>query len=105
MIAAKVIDASAAVTLKLPVAVTPPCVSFTRNESSGRCRTVWFSSASTSKTGIRPTRLADRMNMKSVRSSGVQVRTHFDPTFGCAIASRTNSTTSSSAFAAPAGAA
>ena len=40
MIAKNAIVASAAVTLKFPVAVVLPCVSIVRNESSGRCRTV-----------------------------------------------------------------
>ena len=40
MIAKNVIVASAAVTLKLPVAVVPPCVTSARNESAGRCNTV-----------------------------------------------------------------
>ena len=43
------------------------------------------------------------MKTKNVRISGVQVLTHFLPTFGCTIESRTNSTTASSAFMKPDG--
>ena len=46
---------------------------------------------------------AARMNRKSVSSSGVHVRTHFDPTLGCTIESRMNSTTASRAFMNPRG--
>ncbi len=41
--------------------------------------------------------------MKKVRISGVHVFTHFRPTFGSVISSRTNSTTNSSAFMNPFG--
>ncbi len=47
--------------------------------------------------------LAPRMKKKNVRKSGVHVTTHFDPTLGCEIESRTNSTTASSAFMDPVG--
>jgi hypothetical protein len=40
MIVTNVIVASAAVTLKLPVAVGPPCSTCAMNDSSGRCSTV-----------------------------------------------------------------
>jgi hypothetical protein len=60
MMVKKVMVASAAVTLKLPVAVTPPCDTGEKNESSARGCTVWLSSASTSKIGIRPIALAPR---------------------------------------------
>ena len=40
MMVKNVIVASAAVTLKLPVAVVPPCSTCAMNDSSGRCSTV-----------------------------------------------------------------
>ena len=51
MIRKNVIVASAAVTLKLPVAVTPPCSTRAKNDSSGRCRKEWLMSAARSKIG------------------------------------------------------
>src|SRR6266511_114775 len=93
MIAPNVIVASAAVTLKLAVAVVPPCITCLTNE----CSTVWSThrstSASTSKMGMRPIAFAQRMKRKNVRSSGVHVFTHLRPTFGRTMESRMNSTT------------
>ena len=94
MIEKNEIVASAAVTLKLPVAVTPPCVTLVRNESSAAWMTVWLSSASTSKIGMRPMTLAPRMNRNSVIRSGVQVSTHLSPTLGRTIDSLMKSTAS-----------
>ena len=46
---------------------------------------------------------AQRMKMKNVRISGVQVLTHLRPTFGCTISSRTYRTTASRALMNPVG--
>jgi hypothetical protein len=70
MIRRKLIVASAAVTFTLPVGVVPPCVSFVKKESSGRCRTVWFNNASTSKIGSIPSALIVTMNRKNIMISG-----------------------------------
>ena len=52
---------------------------------------------------MRPIAFAPRMKKKSVSSSGVQVLTHFLPTFGSTIESRTNSTSASRPFMNPVG--
>ena len=55
MIAKNVIVASAAVTLKLPVAVVPPCITLREERILGRCAARSDRAApSTSKIGIRP---------------------------------------------------
>ena len=46
---------------------------------------------------------AQKMKMNNVRRRGVQVFTHFLPTFGRAMESRMNSTTASRAFMSPVG--
>ena len=71
MMAKKLTVASAAVTLKFPVGVVPPCVRRTRKESSGRCSTVWFNNASRSKMGMSPSAFTVTMNRKNIMMSGV----------------------------------
>ena len=104
MIAKNVIVASAAVTLKLPVAVVPPCITCLRNESSAVCSTVVRAAPSTSKIGIRPIAFAhedEEEERQQQRRPGVHplladVRLRRSM-------SRTNSTTISSAFMKPDG--
>ena len=57
----------------------------------------------TSKIGIIPIALAKNMKNKNVRIRGAQLFTHFGPTFGFTIESRTKETTISSAFISPVG--
>ena len=53
--------------------------------------------------GISPIALAHKMKTKSVSTRGVQVLTHFLPTLGSTMESRTYSTTASRAFMKPEG--
>ncbi len=98
-----VIVASAAVTLKLAVAVVPPWMSRLRNESWLVCSKNRSSNATTSKSGTNPIALEHRMKVKNVRISGAQTFTHRRPTFGCTTESRKNTTTASSPFMKPDG--
>ena len=78
IIAKKVIDAKAAVTWKFPVAVAPPC---SRLSIKAECVNLLIKPKK-SKIGIIPIAFAKRIKKKKVRIKGVQVLTHFGPTFG-----------------------
>ena len=86
MIAKNVTVASAAVTLKLPVAVDAAVQHAREERLLRRCSTVWLSSDEhVEDRDQADQRWPPRMNTKSVSSSGVQVFTHFLPTFGSTI--------------------
>ncbi len=103
MMAKNVIVARAAVTLKLPVAVTPPCVTLVRNESSA----AWMHRVVEQREHVEDRDQADDVGAEDEQeqrqSSGVQVSTHLSPTLGRTIDSLMKSTTASSAFMKPDG--
>jgi hypothetical protein len=98
----KVIVARAPVTLKLPVAVTPPC-SILLITSLFCGRTYVLNKPSRSKIGTIPIVFANRMKKKNVNISGVQVIVHLEPTFGFTILSLKNFVTISIKLTQPVG--
>ena len=71
---------------------------------AGTSNTKRLNAPKTSKMGTIPIPFANKMKKNNVRTNGVQVMTHFGPTFGLTMESRMNWTMASIPFIHPDGA-